>query len=161
MRDCDCILSRDIFHLILRTIFHHVRCYVRCVCEEALACGEFCYRLFISVTPPLIHSLSYVTYLLSLTFLLELAGYFYLEQHQQDVSLDYLSKSHGKFMEWGAVAKCDALFQYIMQTFSQQSHVATASTLTSQLGEERETPSPEQPICVESQQQGKSCIRTV
>ena len=48
----------------------------------------------------------------------ELAGYFYLEIGQKDVSINYFLQAHEKFHDWGAIAKANALYNFTMSSMA-------------------------------------------
>ena len=43
----------------------------------------------------------------------ELAGYFFLANEKKDTALQYFLHAHEKYHDWGAVAKCNALFEFV------------------------------------------------
>lgn len=45
----------------------------------------------------------------------ELAGYFFLEISDEDTALQYFMQAHERYHEWGAVAKSNALFEFVQQ----------------------------------------------
>ena len=51
----------------------------------------------------------------------ELAGYFFLETGEQDTAIQYFLQAHEKYHEWGAVAKCNMLFEYVQRNLIQSS----------------------------------------
>ena len=48
----------------------------------------------------------------------ELAGYFFLEIGEQDTAIQYFLQAHEKYHEWGAVSKCNMLFQFVQRKLS-------------------------------------------
>mmetsp|Transcript_32408 Transcript_32408/g.58578 ORF Transcript_32408/g.58578 Transcript_32408/m.58578 type:complete len:391 (-) Transcript_32408:18-1190(-) len=44
----------------------------------------------------------------------ELAGYFFMEFGQKDVSLNFFLQAHEKYHEWGAIAKANAVYEFTM-----------------------------------------------
>jgi hypothetical protein len=46
----------------------------------------------------------------------ELAGYFFLAIGRKDTALQYFLRAHEKYHDWGAVAKCNALFEFVQTT---------------------------------------------
>ena len=48
----------------------------------------------------------------------ELGGYFFLAIDKNDKSLQYFLHAHEKYHDWGAVAKCNALFELIQTAFN-------------------------------------------
>ena len=51
----------------------------------------------------------------------ELAGYFFLERGEQDTAIQYFLQAHEKYHGWGAVAKCNMLFEYVQRNLIQSS----------------------------------------
>ncbi|KAL7528135.1 hypothetical protein ACHAXR_007195, partial [Thalassiosira sp. AJA248-18] len=45
----------------------------------------------------------------------ELAGHFYLKTEKQDKAIQYFMQAHEKYHEWGAVAKSNALFEFVQR----------------------------------------------
>lgn len=43
----------------------------------------------------------------------ELAGYFFLANENKVTALQYFQKAHEKYHDWGAYAKCSALFEFV------------------------------------------------
>ena len=43
----------------------------------------------------------------------ELAGYFFLANEEKDTALQYFLHAHEKYHDWGAVAKCNILFEFV------------------------------------------------
>ncbi len=43
----------------------------------------------------------------------ELAGYFYFTLDKKDTALQYFLRAHEKYHDWGAIAKCNALFEFV------------------------------------------------
>ena len=56
----------------------------------------------------------------------ELAGYFFLERQEKELSLQYFLQAHEKYHEWGAVAKSDALHTFIQSNFDSHSQLSAA-----------------------------------
>ena len=56
----------------------------------------------------------------------ELAGYFFLETGEQDTAIQYFLQAHEKYHEWGAVAKCNMLFEYVQRNLIQSSITAVS-----------------------------------
>ena len=48
----------------------------------------------------------------------ELAGYFFLTIDENDKALQYFLHAHEKYHDWGAVAKCNALFEFVQTAFN-------------------------------------------
>ena len=44
----------------------------------------------------------------------ELAGYFFMEFGQKEVSANYFLQAHEKYHEWGAIAKANAVYEFTM-----------------------------------------------
>jgi len=42
----------------------------------------------------------------------ELAGYYFMDIGQKDVSMSHILKAHEKYFEWGAIAKANALYEF-------------------------------------------------
>ena len=51
----------------------------------------------------------------------ELAGYFFLETGEQDTAIQYFLQAHEKYQGWGAVAKCNLLFEFVQRNLIQSS----------------------------------------
>lgn len=45
----------------------------------------------------------------------ESAGYFYLELGEKDTAIQYFLQAHEKYHDWGAVAKSNALFEFVQR----------------------------------------------
>src|SRR5210317_2117160 len=43
----------------------------------------------------------------------ELAGYFFLDINEKDKALEYFMQAHEKYHEWGAIAKSNAVFEFV------------------------------------------------
>jgi hypothetical protein len=43
----------------------------------------------------------------------ELAGYYFLAMEKKDMALQYFLHAHERYHEWGAFAKCNALFEFV------------------------------------------------
>jgi len=50
----------------------------------------------------------------------ELAGYFFLEKQQKELTLQYFLQAHEKYHEWGAVAKSDTIFKFVQSNLGMQ-----------------------------------------
>jgi len=48
----------------------------------------------------------------------ELGGYFFLAIGKKDTALQYFIHAHEKYHDWGALAKCNALFEFIQTAFN-------------------------------------------
>ena len=48
----------------------------------------------------------------------ELTAYFFLATDKNDTALQYFLHAHEKYHDWGAFAKCNALFQFVQKVFS-------------------------------------------
>jgi hypothetical protein len=48
----------------------------------------------------------------------ELAGYFFLANEKKDMALQYFLRAHEKYYNWGAVAKCNAVFEFVQTALS-------------------------------------------
>jgi len=54
-----------------------------------------------------------------------LAAYFYLEIGHTDKSMHYFLLAHEKYQEWGALGKCNSLFNFVKSTFPPASSNST------------------------------------
>eukprot|EP00984_Skeletonema_dohrnii_P028978 scaffold19263_cov118-Skeletonema_dohrnii-CCMP3373.AAC.1 len=48
----------------------------------------------------------------------ELAAYFHLELGEMEQSMEYFLAAHDRYNEWGAVGKCNSLFEFVNSSFS-------------------------------------------
>eukprot|EP00985_Skeletonema_marinoi_P011488 scaffold5474_cov81-Skeletonema_marinoi.AAC.1 len=48
----------------------------------------------------------------------ELASYFHLELGEMEQSIEYFLAAHDRYNEWGAVGKCNSLFEFVNSSFS-------------------------------------------
>jgi len=51
----------------------------------------------------------------------ELAGYFYLELGERDLSIGHFLRAHERYYEWGAFGKCSSLFEFVERSFAPSS----------------------------------------
>jgi hypothetical protein len=60
----------------------------------------------------------------------ELAGYFFLAIDRYDTALKYFLHAHEKYHNWGAVAKCNALFEFVQTTIDSTCITADFASLS-------------------------------
>jgi hypothetical protein len=48
----------------------------------------------------------------------ELAAYFYLELGDTEKAMQLFLLAHKKYLEWGALGKCDSLFKFVESNFT-------------------------------------------
>ena len=51
----------------------------------------------------------------------ELAGHFFLEIEMKDTAVEHFMQAHEKYHSWGAVAKSNALFEFVQQVLGTMS----------------------------------------
>ncbi len=63
----------------------------------------------------------------------ELTAYFFLATDKNDTALQYFLHAHEKYHDWGAFAKCNALFQFVQKMVSTCTSVDSLSLSDSQV----------------------------
>jgi hypothetical protein len=61
----------------------------------------------------------------------ELAGYFFLAKDKKHKAIEHFLLAHEKYYDWGAVAKCNALFDFVQITMAQQHQQMTIGPVNS------------------------------
>jgi len=57
----------------------------------------------------------------------ELAGHFFLEKGKKGAAVEYFMKARENYLEWGAVAKSNSLFEYAQGLLSAKSSLGTCT----------------------------------